>query len=367
MKIITLSIILCFASSIMRAEDLKTPVKSVKTQTTATKANTSAKAVTKKHSSRKKHTVKRSVKPVAAVKKTTVNTESTENNIKTTPVSTSRSPLIPSTSKTYPYLAYTPQGYNKDDSKEWPLIIYLHGSSCKGNNLDKLKKYGPPYYLDKGMQVDAIVISPQCPSNKNWTVGTWFDSFFKELKSKYKIDPSRVYLTGMSLGGFGTWDLASRYPDIFAAIVPLCGGGRTNMVEKMKDIPTWVFHGDLDQKVNISRSKEMVNAMKDLGSDPKFSILKGQGHGIQKVYSDQTVYEWLLSHKKKAYDRFMEISNFWAPRIDSVNLQNNQKNLVNKMFPLPQQGNNQKKKENPKTSIFDIFTKKPAYTQETLY
>jgi predicted peptidase len=366
MKIITLSIILCFASSFLNAEGVKTQIKSVKTQTISAKP-AATKTGTKKYVSPKKHTVKKSVHSTAAVKKTSTNTEVAANAIKTTQISTSKTPLVPSTSKTYPYLAYTPEGYNKDDKKEWPLIIYLHGSSCKGNNLEKLKKYGPPFYLERGMQVDAIVISPQCPSNKNWTVGTWFDSFYKELKTKYKIDPSRVYLTGMSLGGFGTWDLASRYPDIFAAIVPLCGGGRTNMAEKMKDIPTWVFHGDLDQKVNISRSKEMVNAMKDLGSDPKFSILKGQGHGIQKVYSDQTVYEWLLSHQKKAYARILEISNLWAPRIDSVNTQSNQKSLVDKMFSLPQSGTNQQKKESSKTSIFDIFTKKQPYTQETLH
>lgn len=367
MRIITLSIIICFVSTILMAEGVKTPAKTVKTQATSAK---SVKTGTNNyhHVARKKHPVKKNTKLSA----TTIKNNSTEvkssidsTNSKVTEATDSKSPLVPSTSKTYPYLAYTPQGYNKNDKKEWPLIIYLHGSSCKGNNLEKLKKYGPPFYLERGMQVDAIVISPQCPSNKNWTVGTWFDSFYKELKNKYKIDPSRVYLTGMSLGGFGTWDLASRYPDIFAAIVPLCGGGRASMVENMKDIPTWVFHGDQDQKVKISRSEEMVNAMKDLGSDPKFSILKGQGHGIQKVYSDQTVYEWLLSHQKKAYQRIMEISSLWAPKVDSVNTQTGaQKNLVNKIFPTPQAN---QKKDNSKISIFDFFTKKPTYTQQTLY
>lgn len=362
MKIVTLSIIFCFASTILLAQGAKTSSTIVKTKVTTANAaasKTSTKPVTKHHHAVKKsHTAK---KPVAGITKNdTVVT-------KITTASNSKSPLVPSTSKTYPYLAYTPQGYSKNSSKEWPLIIYLHGSSCKGNNLEKLKKYGPPYYLERGMQVDAIVISPQCPSNKNWTVGTWFESFYKELKSKYNIDPSRVYLTGMSLGGFGTWDLASRYPDIFAAIVPLCGGGRTNMVEKMKDIPTWVFHGDQDQKVKISRSTEMVNAMKDLGSEPKFSILKGQGHGIQRVYSDQTVYEWLLSHQKKAYRRFMEITSLWAPKIDSVNTQKDiQRNLVDKIFTSPQTGLDQKKVAQ-KFSVFDIFTKKPTYTQQTLY
>jgi predicted peptidase len=363
MKIVTLSIILCFASSVLLAQGVKTSSTSVKSQTTSVKKAPAKSSSKKTH--HKKHSVSHKMTASTTVKKSDSTAVQASVTEKVT-TSTIKTPMVPSTSKTYPYLAYTPQGYNQNDSKEWPLIIYLHGSSCKGNNLEKLKKYGPPYYLDKGMQVNAIVISPQCPSNKNWTVGTWFESFFKELKTKYKIDPSRVYLTGMSLGGFGTWDLASRYPDIFAAVVPLCGGGRANMVEKMKDVPTWVFHGDQDRVVSISRSEEMVDAMKRLGSEPKFSILKGEGHGIQRVYSDQTLYEWLLSHQKKAVQRFMEITSLWAPKIDSVKPQKAiQNNIVNKMFTVPQTGTDQKKET--KYSLFDMFSKKPTYTQQTLY
>jgi len=279
------------------------------------------------------------------------------------------SPLIKEKSKTYPYLAYLPDGYDKGDAKAWPLIIYLHGSSCKGNNLERLKKYGPPFYLERGMGVDAIVISPQCPSNKNWTVGTWFESFYKELKDKYNIDPSRVYLTGMSLGGFGTWDIASRYPEYFAAIMPLCGGGKAGMVETLKDIPTWVFHGEVDRKVNLKRSEEMVEALQEVGSRPKFSVLKGMGHGIQKVYSDQTIYKWLLSQHKQAYERFIEITSLWSPKIDSVNMakpENEKKELIVKETPI-QQPENQETKQETKSFFYNLFNKKPEYKQSTLY
>ena len=220
-------------------------------------------------------------------------------------------------SKTYPYLAYLPNGYKESMGKDWPLIIYLHGSSCKGSNLDRLKKYGPPFYLDRGMQVDAIVISPQCPSNRNWVYGDWFESFYKEILAKYHVDPSRVYLTGMSLGGFGTWNLASRYPQYFAAIMPLCGGGKPDMVETIGDVPTWVFHGDRDRKVKLNRSTEMVEAMQEMGSRPKFSVLKGEGHDIHHVYAEQNVYEWLLAQHKNVYDRFVSM-NFWIPKTDSI-------------------------------------------------
>jgi hypothetical protein len=222
-------------------------------------------------------------------------------------------------SKTYPYLAYLPNGYQESIGKEWPLIIYLHGSSCKGSNLERVKRYGPPFYLDRGMQVDAIVISPQCPSNRNWVYGDWFESFYSEILAKYNVDPSRVYLTGMSLGGFGTWSLASRYPQLFAAIMPLCGGGRPDMAESIKDVPTWVFHGEKDRKVRLNRSEEMVEAMQEQGSRPKFSVLKGEGHDIHHVYAEQNIYEWLLAQHKNVYDRLVSMNmNFWSPKTDSV-------------------------------------------------
>jgi len=277
------------------------------------------------------------------------------------------SPLLAQKSKTYSYLAYLPDGYDKTNAKAWPLIIYLHGSSCKGNNLERLKKYGPPFYLERGMDVDAIVISPQCPSNKNWTAGKWFESFYQELKDKYNIDESRVYLTGMSLGGFGTWDIASRYPEYFAAIMPLCGGGRPNMVETLKDIPTWVFHGEVDRKVKIGRSEEMVEALQEVGSKPIFSVLKGQGHGIQKVYSDQNIYKWLLSQHKQAYQRFLEITSFWSPKVDSVNSKSTENSqLVVKETPVIPTDNQENKTE-PKSFWDNLFNRKPAYKQATLY
>ena len=401
MKRIPILIIFCFAGIFMAESQESKPkqvtpktstvnhsTKPVATKTAATTTTTATKTLTAKTASKsvanhvpKTSTVKKTITPGTA--KSTAKTAAVNHSTKSiskpvvestvtpdtkTTVAGNKSPLVPSKSKTYPYLAYTPQGYNENDKKEWPIIIYLHGSSCKGNNLEKLKKYGPPFYLERGMQVDAIVISPQCPTNKNWTVGTWFESFYKELKEKYNFDPSRVYLTGMSLGGFGTWDLASRYPDYFAAVVPLCGGGRTGMVETMKDIPTWVFHGDLDQKVRLSRSEEMVNAMKNLGSEPKFSVLKGQGHSIQKVYSDQSLYQWLLSHQKNAYNKILEFSSFWTPKVDSVSsaINEQRKNLATKIFPIPQTLLD-KKKSNAKVSLFELFSKKQTYTQETLH
>jgi dienelactone hydrolase len=172
----------------------------------------------------------------------------------------------------------------------------------------------------------------------------------------------------MSLGGFGTWDIASRYPDYFAAIMPLCGGGQTRMVETLKDIPTWVFHGEVDRKVNLNRSVQMVDALQEIGSKPKFSILKGQGHGIQKVYSDQNIYKWLLSQHKHAFEKFMEITSLWSPKVDSVNTANKvneKKDILVKSTPVTQP-DSQDEKSAIKSFFDNLFPKKTEHKQSTL-
>jgi predicted peptidase len=201
-------------------------------------------------------------------------------------------------SKSYTYLLYLPDNYNSNSEKKWPLIIYLHGKSACGANLDKVRRYGMPFYLDRDMKLEAIAVAPQCPLGKNWVSDNWFLPFLNDLKEKYSIDESRIYLTGMSLGGFGTFSLAIKYPQIFAAVAPLCGGGQPTTVCPMKDIPTWVFHGDKDEKVPIARSTEMVEAIKKCGGDPKYTVLKGQPHDIHKTYGNPELYEWMMKQSK---------------------------------------------------------------------
>jgi len=196
----------------------------------------------------------------------------------------------------YHYLTYLPQKYDSTKHKQWPLIIYLHGKSACGNNLDKVRGYGLPFFTDRGMQLDAIALSPQCPSGNNWTTEDWLTPFLKEAFKKYRIDTCRIYLTGMSLGGFGTWDLAIKYPHRFAAIAPLCGGGKPQFVCALKDMPVWVFHGDQDEQVPIRRSEEMVDALRKCGGNPKFSVLKGFPHDIHRIYQDESLYKWMLQY-----------------------------------------------------------------------
>ena len=196
----------------------------------------------------------------------------------------------------YHYLIYIPEGYDSIQQKNWPIIIYLHGKSAGGNNLNKVKRYGIPFFIDRGMKFNAIVVSPQCPSGKNWTTENWFEPFYKELSSKYRIDSTRIYLTGMSMGAFGTWDLGIKYPNRFATLMPLCGGGKPQEVCAIKDVPIWVFHGNQDSIVPIRRSNEMVKALRKCGGNPKYTVLKGKGHDIHRQYADQGIYDWMMHY-----------------------------------------------------------------------
>lgn len=199
----------------------------------------------------------------------------------------------------YKYHLYMPDDYQKKSRKKFPLIIYLHGASLRGTDLNLVKKYGIPYLTDKGEKFDFIIASPHCPPKKYWDSENWFDNLYDELTSRYRIDTKRIYLTGMSMGGFGTWNLAMEYPEKFAAIVPLCGGGNEANVCRIKNIPVWVFHGTSDDVVPITRSETLVNKLRQCGGNVKFTRLKGKGHSIQWVYEDEKIYSWMLRHSRE--------------------------------------------------------------------
>lgn len=196
----------------------------------------------------------------------------------------------------YNYLLHLPDDYGKDPNKKWPIIFYLHGRHASGKNLESLERYGLPYYLEKGKKIDFIVVSPQCPWNKNWATEDWFNPVYDEVAGKLQVDDSRVYLIGMSMGGFGTWALANRMPDRFAAISPMCGGADVKWANNLSKIPTWVFHGTADRQIPISRSEVMVKAMEKLKADVKYSRLVNQGHDISKQFNNDELYAWLLQH-----------------------------------------------------------------------
>ena len=225
----------------------------------------------------------------------------------------------------YNYLLHLPEDYGKDPDKKWPVIFYLHGRHASGKNLESLERYGLPYYLEKGKKIDFIVISPQCPWNKNWASEDWFNPVYDEVAAKLKVDDSRVYLIGMSMGGFGTWAVANRMPERFAAISPMCGGADVKWADQLSKVPTWVFHGTADRSIPISRSEVMVKALEKLKAEIKFTRLKNMGHDISKQFNDDNLYSWLLQHSLKKMP-------FWQEPLPFIKLIVTKKVLVNPPF-----------------------------------
>jgi predicted peptidase len=197
------------------------------------------------------------------------------------------------------YLLYLPPEYIADTTgKKWPLILFLHGSGERGNDLNKVKVHGPPKIVEN-KDLGFIVVSPQCPPGQWWDVET-LSALLDEVESKQRVDAQRIYVTGLSMGGFGTWDLAAHEPQRFAAIAPICGGGEPIHVKQHKHVPTWVFHGAKDGAVPIARSEQMVEALKKQDADVTFTVYPEAGHDSwTESYNNPKLYEWFLSHERK--------------------------------------------------------------------
>jgi predicted peptidase len=198
------------------------------------------------------------------------------------------------------YLLFLPEDYGKK-RQSWPLMVFLHGAGERGSVLNKVKVHGPPKIVKNRKDFPFIVVSPQCPEGDWWTEKVEvLINLVDDISARYKVDKKRIYLTGLSMGGYGTWALASAYPERFAAIAPICGGGSRIMSLRLKDIPIWVFHGAKDQVVPLEESEEMVNAIRKRGGDVKFTIYPDAGHDSwTESYNNQELYDWFLEHSKQ--------------------------------------------------------------------
>jgi predicted peptidase len=205
------------------------------------------------------------------------------------------------------YLLYLPRDYGKDPRQIWPLILFLHGSGERGNDLELLKRQPLPKTLDRQEDFPFIVVSPQLPL----AMGDWSDLIdpvkvlVDQIQATYPVDTQRVYLTGLSLGGFGVWELALRYPRRFAAIVPIAGGYRHQSsaipenICVLKDLPVWVFHGAQDTNVVPSQSEDMVEALEACGGNVRFTLYPDADHPASwtRAYADPELYRWLLEQR----------------------------------------------------------------------
>jgi len=195
------------------------------------------------------------------------------------------------------YHVRVPEGADKDKVTLRPAILFLHGSGGREVNFETIARIGPAPMLAKQTELPFILISPQCPEGEAWSVPKLND-LIDEVFAKYPIDPGRFYLTGYSMGGMGTWDLALEMPERFAAVVPICGRGDPRDVARLKDTPVWVFHGGRDPSVPVHRSIAMVDAVREIGGRVEFTVYPEVGHNSwTRTYANEDLYKWLLQQR----------------------------------------------------------------------
>jgi len=227
------------------------------------------------------------------------------------------------------YLLYLPPGYDAKAAKRWPLILFLHGAGERGTNLAQVSVHGPPKLVKKNPPVPRnetaaaradreaatkllaekfIVVSPQCPADQVWD-GDAILGLLDTVLAQHKVDAGRVYLTGLSMGGYGSWALLAKAPERFAAVAPICGGGNTidyllparGKAAALKATPVWVFHGAKDGTVLLSESERMVALLRKIGlKDVQLTVYPEAQHDSWTAsYNNPKLYEWFLSHERK--------------------------------------------------------------------
>ena len=188
----------------------------------------------------------------------------------------------------------------KDNIKNPPMIVFLHGAGERGTQIEKVLTHAIPKYISEGMEIPAVVLCPQCPSNMVWNNLVFpLKKLIDEIADKYDVDNDRISITGISMGGFGTWDMGLNFPEYFSAIAPVCGGGLYWRCDRLVNMPIWAFHGDIDPTVPLKNSVEMVDAVNAKGGNAKLTIFHNVDHfSWDRSYLDTKVIDWLLKQKR---------------------------------------------------------------------
>ena len=207
----------------------------------------------------------------------------------------------------YHYLLFLPANYKKSAKQPWPVLVFLHGAGERGTDLNQVAVHGAPKVARTQPDFPFILVAPQCPPDETWSPAIVM-ALVDEILATYRADRSRVYLTGMSMGGYGTWTTATKFPERFAAIAPVCGGGDVLEVllsygakrDALRSLPVWAFHGAKDDVVPWSESERMVNAYKNAGvRDLQFTIYPEANHDSwSETYANPKLYAWLLAHRR---------------------------------------------------------------------
>jgi predicted peptidase len=205
------------------------------------------------------------------------------------------------------YLLYLPPDYKAAGDKRWPLMLFLHGAGERGSDVQRVAIHGPLSLVKQGTNFPFIIVAPQCATGQIWENEPLLQ-LLDQMEKKYSVDPKRIYLTGLSMGGYGTWKLGLAYPDKFAAIVPICGGcnmidvllGPGDKASAFKSLPIWAFHGAKDDVVPLSESERVVDGLRKGGvKEVKFTIYPEAKHDSWKeAYKTPDLYEWLLSKSR---------------------------------------------------------------------
>jgi pimeloyl-ACP methyl ester carboxylesterase len=203
--------------------------------------------------------------------------------------------------KPYEYLLHLPPGVKLGSQGEKvPLVLFLHGAGERGDDVKRVAKHGPPKWVQSHPDFPAIVVSPQCPWGERWNVYQLRD-LLEQILALYPVDRDRIYLTGLSMGGYGSWRMAAYFPEYFAAVLPICGGGDETDVAMLRDIPIWTHHGLKDEVVGIEQSYRMVAALREQQARIRFTVDAEADHeSWTKIYGDAKSYEWLFAQRKGA-------------------------------------------------------------------
>ena len=195
------------------------------------------------------------------------------------------------------YLLHVPENLPQSGRK---LMIFLHGAGERGEDLEVVKVNGIPKLLAEGMDIPAVVICPQCPSGIVWTnIIFAVKELIDKTVEEFNIDKNLITITGISMGGFGTWEMGITYPEMFAAIAPVCGGGMSWRADALKDMPIWAFHGDADETVPPKNSYEMVDKVNSCGGNAKLTVFHGVAHNSwTPAYRETKLIDWLLEQRK---------------------------------------------------------------------
>jgi predicted peptidase len=217
----------------------------------------------------------------------------------------------------YKYLLSLPAGYEARGGRRWPLLLFLHGSGERGNDVRSVANHGPPKLLEQGAPQPAatelaknfIVVSPQCPKNQWWDTATLL-ALLDHVMAEHAVDRNRVYLTGLSMGGFGAWELGLAYPERFAAMAPICGGGNfatgfmsyTHKRADLRRLAVWAFHGAKDGSVPLAESQRMVDSLRSYNVDEvEFTVYPDATHDSwTATYENPELYAWFLRHARHA-------------------------------------------------------------------